>query len=379
MDIHKKQMICFYTALLCKPAKQLKFFKKTLVISSSALIMLNIGISHAAEEVKRETVQTGYMVKMDCSHPKVSGENTKGQILVSFKTLDGKTKTSNKSISSAESFWSRATGNLLSDISGMSFDEAKKTAPPSAFSNGKSSPACSGGTKALYGVITPSQIKEITVETNSDDAFFMDQMELFKLKVDLVEEQWMDEVCKDNGGSNARCLQKDIKWDFKETRLNQWGRDKGKGYCMSTKANADFPGRYIDINGCNKIAKFSLNNKVTAVKRGDGEYQPSGYISIFNQAGYVSEHIITWIAPKDVGNGVIIPMPFAKSGKLSAGRTAEYTIPGNATNVTFAANGIGVIDPLDLKKTYKTGSTANGCFKVWGTIFGTEYGSVSCD
>lgn len=116
------------------------------------------------------------------------------------------------------------------------------------------------------------------------------------------------------------------------------------------------------------------------VTAGQGDLQRGGYISIFNQAGYVIDYVVTWMEPTIV-SGVTIPIPKVHTRQLSLGFTDDYVIPANATNIVLNVTPVGVLsqyDNLNLSKLWNTAGEANACYKVYGTVFSAESAEVSC-
>lgn len=94
-----------------------------------------------------------------------------------------------------------------------------------------------------------------------------------------------------------------------------------------------------------------------------------GYVSVYCEAGYVAWCKLTYTQSN--GEQKVI------EENLSLGFTFRKPIPVGAVNITLEVGGYGVLDKLNLKQTWPT-ATVQACYKIWGTIFDTEYGNISC-
>jgi Papain family cysteine protease len=94
-----------------------------------------------------------------------------------------------------------------------------------------------------------------------------------------------------------------------------------------------------------------------------------GYVSVYCEAGYVAWCKLTYTQSN--GEQKVI------EENLSLGFTFRKPIPTGAVNITLEVGGYGVLDKLNLKQTWPT-ATVQACYKIWGTIFDTEYGNISC-
>ena len=94
-----------------------------------------------------------------------------------------------------------------------------------------------------------------------------------------------------------------------------------------------------------------------------------GYVTVYSEAGYVA-----WIKLSyTMANGTRKVV----EENLSLFFTFRQMIPPGATNIELEVGGYAVLDQLDFKKSFNT-SNVQQCYKLWGTIFDTEYGLVDC-
>ena len=94
-----------------------------------------------------------------------------------------------------------------------------------------------------------------------------------------------------------------------------------------------------------------------------------GFVTVYSEAGYVAWCKLTYT----LSNGQ--KKKFEKD--ISLFFSFKHVIPPGATNITLEVGGYAVLDGLDFKKTWNN-SNVQQCYKIWGTIFDTEYGSITC-
>ena len=111
----------------------------------------------------------------------------------------------------------------------------------------------------------------------------------------------------------------------------------------------------------------------------DGTPGPKS-ITFNNQAGYVAGMTVIYYENKDLGNGVMVPMPVAKtSGDLSLGFSRHINIPTNVANLPIVVliKGVGTIKSEVFSTTIPAAFSGNRCFKSWGTIFDAQGGACN--
>lgn len=107
-------------------------------------------------------------------------------------------------------------------------------------------------------------------------------------------------------------------------------------------------------------------------------------ITIANRAGYSAAVSISYILPAgqpdEQGNTSGEDRPFVMTKQIALYEDAYVSLPLAAQNIAVAADGIACHDPLDLKATFPNTAAIGGdkCYKLWGTIFGTEWAAVDC-
>jgi len=93
------------------------------------------------------------------------------------------------------------------------------------------------------------------------------------------------------------------------------------------------------------------------------------YVTVYSEAGYVAWCKLSYTLPS--GEKKVI------EENLSLFFTFKKVIPPGAVNISLEVGGYAVIDKLDIKQSWNT-SNVQACYKIWGTIFDTEYGLVDC-
>ena len=349
---------------------------KLLPIVLSSLIIGGVQAPlRASAATTREHFADAYYLKIDCDHTRLEDENTQNNIEVTFTDKNGGIiYSSAMNTDSANLRGSRFAANLALDFANMNRQETIDAGIPGSFSVSQT-PSCSSRADAVYGFIDYDKsidLKSVNISTNGNDAFFADKVSLIREKIYLKKSASTETV---RGGKTIN--HEEFGWDFRDKQVFQSGMNEHKGFCLSTDANGGFGNQFQD-GGCNKELRFDVpsGGKAYVVERGKGELKSTGYISFFNQAGYVTEHALVYYLPNDLGDGL---MQKFHTGKLSAGRTAAYTIPADATNIAVVVTGISVLDPLEVVKSYATAAEATECFKFYGTIFDTEHAIVSCN
>lgn len=127
-------------------------------------------------------------------------------------------------------------------------------------------------------------------------------------------------------------------------------------------------------------SKTSFNNgqKEAAQNCDKSSIRSGGVITVYSDAGYVTEVSISY--KKNAGGksvkigGIEVGDIGAHSEKITALTSCEMGIPAGATNITLEVNGIG----CGLKFVKKFDQPTNKCYKVWGTIFDTEWKETQC-
>lgn len=94
-----------------------------------------------------------------------------------------------------------------------------------------------------------------------------------------------------------------------------------------------------------------------------------GFVTVYSEAGYVSWCKLSYTLPN--GENKVI------EENLSLFFTFKQVIPPGSTNITLEVGGYAVLDPLKIKQTWST-SNVQACYKIWGTIFDTEYANTTC-
>lgn len=93
------------------------------------------------------------------------------------------------------------------------------------------------------------------------------------------------------------------------------------------------------------------------------------YVTVYSEAGYVAWCKLSYTLPS--GEKKVI------EENLSLFFTFKKVIPPGAVNISLEVGGYAVIDKLDIKQSWNT-SNVQACYKIWGTIFDTEYRLVDC-
>ena len=94
-----------------------------------------------------------------------------------------------------------------------------------------------------------------------------------------------------------------------------------------------------------------------------------GFVTVYHEAGYVAWCKLSYTLPS--GERKVI------EEDLSLFFTFKKVIPPGSTNVSLEVGGYAVLDPLKFKQTWST-SNVQACYKIWGTIFDTEFGAIDC-
>jgi co-chaperonin GroES (HSP10) len=124
-----------------------------------------------------------------------------------------------------------------------------------------------------------------------------------------------------------------------------------------------------------KKAAVNVGNWVSVATKGKKPrklYPGEGYLSVFNQAGYVAKITAVFYL-----NG----KKYKNTENISLGFTKEFYFPKGATNITLTVKPIATTSKLKKKWRKQTFGTANGlkkCFKIWGTIFSPQMGGIGC-
>ncbi|MBC7891195.1 MAG: hypothetical protein H7Y12_03195 [Sphingobacteriaceae bacterium] len=122
-----------------------------------------------------------------------------------------------------------------------------------------------------------------------------------------------------------------------------------------------------------KKAKLTGNTTLDALLQGKkaGEKSSSyGLLSVFNQAGYAASIALAYTD----ATGLVV-----KNEQVALGSTKEYQIPAGATNIVMKIEGIACADPLNMEVKFANTTDLQKCYKLWGTIFKTEWGAIACN
>jgi len=133
-----------------------------------------------------------------------------------------------------------------------------------------------------------------------------------------------------------------------------------KGYCY-TAAQTWFTA--VNVTSQGKSAFDSGQTESTTIVD-KNSISKGGFISVYSDAGYVTEVKVSYVV-----NGKRIH----KSGKVTALDTEEIGIPLGATNIKLNVEGLGC--GLSFSKSFA--KPVAKCYKVWGTIFDTEWRELS--
>ncbi len=109
----------------------------------------------------------------------------------------------------------------------------------------------------------------------------------------------------------------------------------------------------------------------------DGTPGPKS-ITFNNQAGYVASMTVLYHENKDMGNGVVVPLPVTKSsGNLSLGFSRHLDVPANIANmpIVVSITGVGTVKGTVFSTTVPADFSGNRCFKAWGTLFDAQGGN----
>lgn len=126
------------------------------------------------------------------------------------------------------------------------------------------------------------------------------------------------------------------------------------------------------------FARESANTIATSIGDfvTDGTPGPKS-ITFNNQAGYVARMTVIYHENKDLGNGVMVPMPVAKtSGDLTLGLSRHINIPTTIANlpIIVSIKGLGTLKGDVFSVVVPADFSGNKCFKSWGTIFDAQGG-----
>ncbi len=116
-----------------------------------------------------------------------------------------------------------------------------------------------------------------------------------------------------------------------------------------------------------------ISNWVSAATRGKRPHplKPGeGYVSVFNQAGYVTE-----VSASFYYNG----RRYFNSERISAGFTKQFYFPAGAVSIRVKTKGIATIGKLHMNLFFNSSSGIRNCYKCWGTIFKPRWGQISCN
>lgn len=150
---------------------------------------------------------------------------------------------------------------------------------------------------------------------------------------------------------------------------------KGENAVYS-KSNPGVPIAYtIRYLKDNEIAKmgYTTDYSVTECSRAK---VPGATITIQNDAGYVVRATASFSIMDDVTKET--KRPSKSTGDFSAGFVKRIDIPAGAYNISLDVDYRSVFDWFDLF-THKFSVPTRRCYKTWGTLFDTRYGTISCN
>lgn len=137
---------------------------------------------------------------------------------------------------------------------------------------------------------------------------------------------------------------------------NSWGADWGdKGYAWLDYDFAKTVIREAYVSYAQNLNQFDINSPA--------------YVTVYSEAGYVAWCKLSYTLPG--GERKVI------EENLSLFFVFKKLIPPGATDITLEVGGYGVLDPLNIKQNWQN-SNVQACYKIWGTIFDTQYGVVDC-
>lgn len=122
-----------------------------------------------------------------------------------------------------------------------------------------------------------------------------------------------------------------------------------------------------------KKEKLTGDKTLDALLQGEKAGEKSttyGYLSVFNQGGYVASIALAYTD----GTGNVV-----KNEQVALGSTKQYQIPIDAKNIVMKVEGVSCVDPLGMEVKFATAKDLQKCYKLWGTIFGTEWGGIPCN
>jgi hypothetical protein len=122
-----------------------------------------------------------------------------------------------------------------------------------------------------------------------------------------------------------------------------------------------------------KKEKLTGDKTLDALLQGEKAGEKSttyGYLSVFNQGGYVASIALAYT---DATGNVV------KNEQVALGSTKQYQIPIDAKNIVMKVEGVSCVDPLGMEVKFATAKDLQKCYKLWGTIFGTEWGAIACN
>lgn len=137
-----------------------------------------------------------------------------------------------------------------------------------------------------------------------------------------------------------------------------------KGYFLSAVAYAERAGYAIDNNLKLIPIEFGWIEKEALPVAAQ-----NGVLSVFNEAGYVATIALTYT---DATGNVL------NNEQIALGSKKTYNIPGTAKNIILKVEGVSCVDPLKMEVKFATAANLKQCYKLWGTIFSTEWGTMAC-
>jgi len=125
--------------------------------------------------------------------------------------------------------------------------------------------------------------------------------------------------------------------------------------------------RYLKDNEIAKMG-YTTDYSVTECSK---TLVPGAKITIVNEAGYVAWGGVSYTDANGVRKN-------ASTGNLSLGQVGRIDLPAGAHNISLDVDYRSVFDWFDLF-TANFEIPTQRCYKVWGTLFSPQYGTITCN